>query len=247
MAYAETVIVSKSLESLQLEVIAEMGFRTSNPVVSSIAFQSLAALQTKDTLKGLLKARVWYGVHLRVLNCLGIPTTTERAHIRLSGPVSVIERYSRALLCQPTWLDNVDWVLLQEIVSLYSDDIHVAALNAFLTNHGHNRGRSAVKALVQGILDRPPLNSLQIHPWVHAQFTDVVRLSAQMDLYHHGERNEMILRLMKGISLDKIPSFQEELMIIYLHHSKHTNGAKGKRQDIQIGLPTSFELPMPVS
>ena len=71
---------------------------------------------------------------------------------------------------------------------------------------------------------------------------------AQQDLYPTDERKEMALYLIKNISLDKSPSLQDELLIIYLHHKEYaTEESEDYFKICRSSKDTKWDIPLDVS
>jgi hypothetical protein len=117
---------------------------------------------------------------------------------------------------------------LETFVSLYSDDLHVAALLARVIGQGLGPSyfdHSQRRALVQDILERPPMEISHVHPWIRRQFISTVQKSAQLNLC---SPDEMALYLIKNNSLEesRLPTFQDELRIVYLQQSARADGER---------------------
>lgn len=225
MSALEAHVVNACQADLLMDVIKEMALKSTNPSVSSIAFQSMSALDCvlgndiHDLSRGGNFNPLIDALRDRYSECLQ-REPGGGSHITVSPQVA--ERYSRALLAFPSHMTDYDDLMHRSALEEYPLNLQNAAL-AVLTITSRNSlwQKHGVQRFINCVMESDCIDSTQLHSWHYAKFTAVFEYVGtgriEKALPHHFTDEWMMGTLIKKLGFFKNEmNLQTELLIGFL-------------------------------
>lgn len=214
---AESAMVIKREQSLQLGIIMDMIQHSTNASASKVAVQSLGAFHaTEEHIE--LPQSVARNVERTFESCFR-PVLASGDQYDLTASLADIERYARSLLLLPRNILAVQLEMLRYfLLEGTPKNLHIKALHAYAIRKGRLPNKpEELERLVNGILEwQPPVDTVKLHTWIHTQFTELIL--SHVRPHTMAERSQISEDLTKTLSLDTVPTLQDELRICALYN-----------------------------
>lgn len=245
MSNEESIHVTKQHSLLEIHAISEMVSHSSKPSVPSVALQALAALHGRDDFDLKFPDGLWRALHSHFEDCfqqdavIGNTTLLESAdcerfaralllrwfYYPSTGMLHVEKSKSRSKRRSLRFESNNDALQIKhhtvdrikKLFSLEPGNLHFSAFKMFLISLGHCGFAKKALCLLLDHLTAPPIKISNLHGCICSQFEDAVSTESSYNWTIFESTADLPLNLLWDLSPDKLPSFQEAMILRLLN------------------------------